>query len=308
MTIQSSGPIAFSNVSTEIGQAPTYTTSLSFLNNEVKPSVRPAIPNMSIFYGMSYFQNTTEGNCNNGNEANCACNCGNSGQYTNCENCTAINCANCDDKAYLQVGANCACSYNCDSSQIQTNCNCACNCSKIICSKLYDIGAMAPAIFAADQAYGKWLFKNDKVVYRGYIRWARIVTAWMDGKGPDFMFWIRDKEKRVEAQKELTRKMATKMGIPWAEHMAFKMGALREDNLHGKVLMSIGVPICRFLDKMPRVRERDRRHRLPVLLAMWAAFYGSQWTASAVTAVDGFIRKITSKVAAHANINTNGKR
>ncbi len=294
MTIQSSGPIAFSNVSTEIGQAPTYTTSLSFLNSQVKPSVRPAIPNMSIFYGMSYFQNTTEGNCANGNCPDLgAGNCGNI-QCQNCYITGPVDCVNCDPQPFLQVGANCACTYNCATGEVGYNCNCACNCSKIICSKLYDIGAMAPAIFAADQAYGKWLFKNDKVVYRGYIRWARIVTAWMDGKGPDFMFWIRDKEKRVEAQKELTRKMATKMGIPWAEHMAFKMGALREDNLHGKVLMSIGVPICRFLDKMPRVRERDRRHRLPVLLAMWAAFYGSHWTASAVVGANNVVSKVST--------------
>ena len=294
MTIQSSGPIAVSNISTEIGQAPTYTTSLSFLNDQIKPSVRPATPNMSAFYGMSYFQNTTEGNCANGN-CTSDCNCGNI-QCTNCVITGGVDCVNCDPQPFLQVGANCACTYNCTTGEV----NYACNCSKIICSKLYDIGAMAPAIFAADQAYGKWLFKNDKVVYRGYIRWARIVTAWMDGKGPDFMVWIRDKEKRVEAQKELTRKMATKMGIPWAEHMAFKMGALREDNLHGKVLMAIGVPICRFLDKLPRVRERDRRHRLPVLLAMWAAFYGSHWTASAVVFGNKIIRKITSNAGYQA--------
>ena len=301
MTIQGSGPIAASNVSQEIGYAPTQPAALSWLNDHIKPSQRPQPPRLSAFYGMTYFQNTTEGNCNNGN-CTSNCNCGNI-QCTNCYIAGEVACVNCDPQPFLQTGGNCACSYNCNTGETSYNCNCACNCSKIICSKLHDIGAMAPAIFAADQAYGKWLFKNDKVVYRGYIRWARIVTAWMDGKGPDFMFWIKDKEKRTAAQKALTVKMATKMGIPWAEHMAFKMGSLREDNLHGKVLMTIGVPICRFLDKMPRVRERDRRHRLPVLLAMWAAFYASHWTAATVVSVNTLFNKISSKVKSYAKID-----
>lgn len=293
MTITGGGPINESDVNVEIGRPANADAPLSFLNDHIKPSIRPYPPRLSAFYGLTYFQNTTEGNCNNGN-CTSNCNCGNI-QCTNCYIASGVACVNCDPQPFLQTGGNCACDYNCNTGEVSYNCNCACNCSKIICSKLHDIGAMAPAIFAADQAYGKWLFKNDKVVYRGYIRWARIVTAWMDGRGPDFMVWIKDKEARTLAQKELTVKMATEMGIPWAEHMAYKMGTLREDNLHGKVLMSIGVPICRILDKMPRVRERDRRHRLPVLYAMWAAFYLSHWTAKAVVSANKLIQKVTGK-------------
>jgi hypothetical protein len=145
---------------------------------------------------------------------------------------------------------------------------------------------MPAKIFAADQAYGKWLYKNDKPVYRGYIRWARIVTAWMDGKGPTFMFWIKDDDKRNEAQKKAITRMALNIGSPWSLHMAYLMGAVPNDNLRGRVLMAIGVPICRLLDKIPRVRDKNKRHRLPVLYAMWAAFYLSHWTASAVVAIN----------------------
>jgi hypothetical protein len=233
---------------------------------------------------MNYFQNNNEGNCANGN---CTenCNCGNI-QCTNCLIAGYTNCLNCDDKPYLQPGSNCGpAGYNCVTGEVSYNCNCQCNCSKIICSKLHDKGLMPAKIFAADQAYGKWLYKNDKAVYRGYIRWARIVTAWMDGKGPTFMFWIKDDDKRNEAQKKAITRMALNIGSPWSLHMAYLMGAVPNDNLRGRVLMTIGVPICRLLDKIPRVRDKNKRHRLPVLYAMWAAFYLSHWTASAVVAI-----------------------
>lgn len=127
MTIQGSGPISVSDVSTEIGQAPTYTASLSFLNEQVKPSVRPTVPQLSTFYNMSYYQNNTEGNCNNGN---CTgdCNCGNI-QCTNCYIAGGVDCVNCDPQPWLQLGANCACTYNCTTGETSYNCNCNCNCA-----------------------------------------------------------------------------------------------------------------------------------------------------------------------------------
>jgi hypothetical protein len=162
---------------------------------------------------------------------------------------------------------------------------------------------MAPVIFSADQAYGRWLYKNDKAVYRGYIRWARIVTAWMDGKGPAYMPWIKDPVARSEAQKLAITKMAIKIGTPWSEHMAYRMGALKQDNFRGRVLMNIGVPICRLLDKVPRVREKNKRHRLPVLYAMWAAFYVSDFIAGTADRIHSVIEKFSAYDVAHAKID-----
>jgi hypothetical protein len=136
-------------------------------------------------------------------------------------------------------------------------------------------------IWAADQAYGQWLRKKDRRVYRGYVRWARIVTAWMDGKGPTYMPWILDADKRSQAQKAAITDMAIKIGTPWSEHMAYLMGALPEDNVQGRILMEIGKPICRFVDSLPRVSKRERRHRLPTLYTMWALFYLSYYTSLA---------------------------
>jgi hypothetical protein len=280
MTLPAPGnPISVGQINVEIGQTTTFTEDLSFLNGLL---LTPASsPNMGAFFSKSYFQNTTQGNCDNGN---CAynCNCGNI-QCTNCTNCSAINCANCQPQAYLQDGTNCACTYNCSISPVSYNCNCACNCSKIICAKLYEFGYMDPNVWVADQKYGKWLRENDRRVYRGYIRWARTVTAWMDGKGPDCFLWL-PKEQRAMAQKESITAMALRIGIPWSEHMAYLMGARPQDNLRGRVLMTIGKPISRLIDYIPH----RRGHRILTLWGMWGLFWLSHWTASAVVAVDKF--------------------
>ena len=140
---------------------------------------------------------------------------------------------------------------------------------------------MDPNVWVADQAYGKWLRQNDRRVYRGYIRWARTVTAWMDGKGPDCFLWL-PKEERSVAQKEAITRMALRIGIPWSEHMAYLMGAKPKDNLRGRVLMTIGKPISRLIDYIPH----RRGHRILTLWGMWALFWMSHWTASAIVSVN----------------------
>ena len=282
MTLPAPGnPISIQEVNVEIGQTPSFTEDLSFLNGLLLTPA--ASPNMGAFFSKSYFQNTTQGNCNNGN---CAfnCNCGNI-QCTNCTNCNAINCANCQPQAYLQDGTNCACTYNCSTVEVSYNCNCACNCSKIICTKLYQIGMMPYDIFVADQAYGEWLKVNDRVVYRGYIKWARNVTAWIDGGGPDFMIWIANEEMRKAMQKEAATKWAYKIATPWSKHMAYLMGAVKTDNDMGRIIMKIGRPICKLVYLLPKKRV------VPDFVAtwtMWALFFFSYYAARAVVAVNKF--------------------
>lgn len=279
MTLPASGAISISDVSVEIGQSSSYSTDLDFLNQQILSSLRPATPSLTAFYSLNYYQNTTNGNCNNGNVSNCNCNCGNI-QCNNCTNCGNIDCANCDSRAWLQTGANCACTYNCNSYATSYNCNCNCACSKIICTKLYQIGMMPYNIFAADQQYGEWLKKNDRSVYRGYIKWARNVTAWIDGGGPDFMIWIRDKALRSQKQKEAATKWAYKIATPWSEHMAYLMGAVPKDNDMGRIIMKIGRPICKVVYALPKERK------VPDFVAtwtMWALFFFSYFTAKALT-------------------------
>lgn len=305
MTLPSSGQISVSQINQEIGQAPTFSSDLNFLNNQILPSIRPGTPNMAGFYGLSYFLRNTVGNCNgtainnccgncaSGNcpivaPSNCACDCGDAS--TNCfvcKNCSAINCANCDTRAWLQTG-NCnqqpAPTYNCTSTQCYAQ---ACNCSKIICTKLHSFGMMPYQIFAADQKYGDWLRKNDKVVYRGYIRWAKTVTSWMDGNGPDFMLWVNKKERK-ETQKESTIKWAYKIATPWSEHMAYLMGSVKNDNEIGKILMKIGRPICKMVFMLPK----EYKLGLFGSYIMWSLCLGSFFYATTVVKTKLFFKKI----------------
>lgn len=253
--------------------------------------------------------------CTANNCSNCqvctASNC------ANCANCSTINCSNCDGQNFLQDNCNCACTYNCTQSAVSYNCNtssvsyncsttavsyncvtgetsyacnCACNCSKIICAKLYDFGLMDYRVWMADQQYGEWLKKHDRSVFKGYIKWARIVTAWMDGNGPDYLVWIKDKQLRSTEQKRTSTEWAQKIGTPWAEHMAFLMGAVPNDNLKGRVIMTIGRPICKFVNLLPK---RSNPGTLTSWM-MWSMFFMSHYVSEAVVKSAGLIKKIKS--------------
>lgn len=148
MTLPASGAISIVDIENEAGGGAPYSADLEFLNNKITPgqvagagtggtgvamdSQRPATPNFAGFYGLSYYQSTQNGNCNN---TNCteAASSGTDKQCVNCRNST-INCANCDSQAWLQSGANCACTYNCDSNQVTYNCNCTCACFVCACA------------------------------------------------------------------------------------------------------------------------------------------------------------------------------
>ena len=288
MTLPASGQIAVSDVSVEIGQSSTYSTDLNFLNNLIVSGQRPGNPSMDSFYSKAYFQNNTQGNCSNGN-CTSNCNCGNI-QCNNCLISGTINCTNCDSQSWLQSNCNCACTYNCDTSQTSYNCNCACNCSKIICAKLYEFGLMDYRVWSADQQYGEWLKKHDRSVYKGYIKWARIVTSWMDGNGPDYLVWIKDKELRASEQKRTSTEWAQKIGTPWAEHMAFLMGALPNDNLKGRVIMSIGRPICKLVNILPK---RANPGTLTTWM-MWSMFFMSHYVSEGVVKLSRLTKKIKS--------------
>jgi hypothetical protein len=144
MTLPSSGAISFNDVNSKIGQSPTFSSSLQFLNNQIVPTQRPATPAMNNFYSKNWFQNNTQGNCNNGN-CTSNCNCGNI-QCNNCLISGGVNCTNCDAQNWLQTNCNCACTYNCTTQVTSFNCNCNCACACFwsddrLKNKLSDIGS-----------------------------------------------------------------------------------------------------------------------------------------------------------------------
>lgn len=245
MTI-TTGQIAVSDVENELRGYAGWQVGFDWLNANVKAGIRPGSPNLNSFKGLAFYQRNADGNCTNNGancDYNCNCNCGNI-QCNNCANCSAVNCANCDGQAWLQSNCNCACTYNCNSDQNCFSYNC--NCSKIICTKLYEYGLMPRDIFEADQAFGEKLIETNPDIYNGYRAWAEIVVQWMEGKGPKMMPWMSDEEFSVAA-KNWSTTWAQDIATPWAEEMAYMMGAKPEGSLTGKMMFAFGIPICKVI-------------------------------------------------------------
>jgi hypothetical protein len=240
------------SVDAEIGAANRNST-LGALNGYIKPAQRPASPRLSAFRGMSYYQRNQDGNCNNANINNCDCNCGSGARAINCyatANCQNVNCANCDTQKWLQTGTNCACTYNCNSNQNCFSYNC--NCSKIICTKLHELGLLPTDIFEADQEFGGWLIENHPDVYNGYVAWAQIVVDWMEGNGPNVLPGMEE-TRRNEILKQWAIKWSKDIATPWAEHIAGKQ------TLTGKFLYWTGVPICKTIGVWQRVFGKNNK-------------------------------------------------
>jgi hypothetical protein len=111
---------------------------------------------------------------------------------------------------------------------------------KIICTKLYELGLMSKEIYEADQAFGAELVKRSPDIYNGYRAWAEIVVDWMNGQsGTRIQSWAIS--------------WAQDIATPWAEHMAYKMGTLNNDNLTGRWISHAGIPICKAVGVWQRV-------------------------------------------------------
>ncbi|MDF2366318.1 MAG: hypothetical protein P1U71_03555, partial [Sneathiella sp.] len=96
---------------------------------------------------------------------------------------------------------------------------------KVICTELHRQGIMPFHIWQADERFGDTL---DEGTLRGYHKWA----------GP----WVR-----VMQRSPLATRLTWLVARPWAYHMAYTMKAVEEDNPTGRVMMKIGLPLCRLL-------------------------------------------------------------
>lgn len=117
---------------------------------------------------------------------------------------------------------------------------------KIICTKLHELGLLSNDIYLADQQFGAKLLDLHPDVYNGYRAWAEIVVDWMSGQGPKIMPWMSDKEFSKSVQR-WSISWAQDIATPWAEHMAYKMGANKKDNITGRMIAVLGIPICKLI-------------------------------------------------------------
>ena len=119
----------------------------------------------------------------------------------------------------------------------------------VICSKLHELGILPDDIYVADEQFGKLLREEHMYIYEGYRVWADTVVDWMNGKGPDMIVWEKDSIKRREQLTAFITEWATIIAVPWAEHMAYRMGVREKDNYTGRVLMYLGIPLCAAVGK-----------------------------------------------------------
>ena len=102
---------------------------------------------------------------------------------------------------------------------------------KIICDYFYRKGLLPKKLWKADEAYGAELMVSEPDVMKGYHAWAK--------------HYVREMEKESTLGKVYFA--WAKLWVPhWAKYLA------GEKTIRGKILHSIGKPICNVLGKFNR--------------------------------------------------------
>ena len=102
---------------------------------------------------------------------------------------------------------------------------------KIICDYFYRKGLLSEKLWKADEAYGEELLKTEPDVMKGYHAWAR--------------HYVREMEKE-----SLLGKIYFAWAKLWVPHWAKYLAG--EKTIRGKILHSIGKPICNMIGKLNR--------------------------------------------------------
>jgi hypothetical protein len=89
---------------------------------------------------------------------------------------------------------------------------------------------MDETIYKADEAFGRYLRHNHRDVLLGYQLWAKPVVKWMQ-------------------KSQIVTSIVASIATPWSYEMAYRMGARDEGSVEGKILMDVGVPVCRAIGR-----------------------------------------------------------
>jgi hypothetical protein len=138
----------------------------------------------------------------------------------------------------------------------------------VICTTLMRMGYLPDYIWQADELFGEHLRQNDPYVFEGYLKWAKIVVAWMNGQGPDVMTWIKDPEERARRQSAWATRWTVGIGTPWAIEMAHRLGYSDKGSLAGRIVMAIGLPISRYIGKVDKPAKKRHIYMLIAMLGV----------------------------------------
>jgi hypothetical protein len=109
----------------------------------------------------------------------------------------------------------------------------------VLCSLLHRRGYLSQEIWEQDHKFGIWMSQNDPDVFNGYHSWAVPMVDWIE-KGSllskiYFHGWVRP------------------FTGAWAQHIAHRMEPEKfKDNKVGRLMLNIGVPLCRTIGKLMR--------------------------------------------------------
>ena len=108
---------------------------------------------------------------------------------------------------------------------------------------LYEQGFIPQHIWAADEAFGEMMLKENRQVAMGYLMWAQSVVDYFT-KNPQYSKYLY---------------VAVK---PWSEHMAHLMGVLPNDNLIGKGLHFIGCKYSLLVYNAVKLKRKYKKKKL----------------------------------------------
>lgn len=101
---------------------------------------------------------------------------------------------------------------------------------KVICGEMHRQGRISTPIYLADQEFGQHIREQDPYVMDGYLAWANKVVSLMQ-KSCAFSWFVALFAK------------------PWAREMYRRETGRGRGSLAGKVMMKVGIPLCRFIGK-----------------------------------------------------------
>jgi len=101
---------------------------------------------------------------------------------------------------------------------------------KIICTELHRQGLLDEKTYEVDQKFGQLMRIEQPEVMMGYWLVARPIVNLMQ-------------------RSKLFTHLIGFFAKPWANHMVYLMGATSKDSRFGKLIMTIGKPICLFAAK-----------------------------------------------------------
>ena len=122
--------------------------------------------------------------------------------------------------------------------------------SKVICTALYQMGMMPEELYDHDQRFGKWLYENDPVAYKGYRKWADVLVEYMQGRGkpllPRLMFW-KTPEQKQDMSHKIALRVGNFVGYSFAQEIARRAGHKVPFSIGGWLIVSVGLKVCKAI-------------------------------------------------------------